>query len=255
MTRLIPILAAACLFAPAPALATWAIVAVDPETREVGAAGATCSPMVWMAGELAPDEGAVVALSATNIQARREATRLLGEGADAAEALEAITDPDTDGDLALRQYGIASLRGSAAAFTGEECDDWAGSLAGETFSVQGNLLVGEEVVTAAHDAFEATAGEPLQDRLLQALEAGADEGGDARCEPDVAATSAFLFVAQPGDDRYSVDLTASDSAGAVAALRSRYDGGTLQNCHCATGQRDGAWLPALALLLLLLRRR
>jgi MYXO-CTERM domain-containing protein len=241
-----------------PAHATWSIVAVDPDTGEVGATGATCAPLVWEIAELVPDEGAVVALAYTSVAGRNEAADLLAEGADAEAALEAVTDPADDADLELRQYGIASMRGPAAAFTGGSCDAWAGSLSEETFSVQGNVLVGGEVVVVAHQAFLATEGEPLADRLLQALEAGAAEGGDSRCDADVAARSAFLFVARPDDDRYTIDLTASDSAGAVAALREKYDSGTTQNCHCdhSSAGRDRSPGPAgLALLALLMLRR
>ncbi len=245
------VVALAALGSAVPANATWTIVAVDPETEEVGSAGATCGPMVWMAAELVPGEGAIVAQAATNIQARNTAAELLAEGADALEALSQITDPGSDDDLSIRQYGIASLRSPSATFTGDDCDDWAGSLEDETFSVQGNILVGEPVVQAAFDAFVASEGEALQDRLLLALEAGAAEGGDSRCDADVAAKSAFLFVAGPDDDRSTVDLTASDTSGAVAALRDKYDDGTLQNCHCDAAGNSRSPIAGTLLLAML----
>jgi uncharacterized Ntn-hydrolase superfamily protein len=66
--------------------------------------------------------------------------------------------------------------------------------------VQGNLLVGPQVVSGSLAAFKSPGGAGrLADRLLRALEAGAEAGGDGRCLPEQTALSAFLMVAAPGD--------------------------------------------------------
>ncbi len=248
-------LAAAALI-PLPAQATWSIVAVDLETREVGIAGATCGPFVWGIAEIVPGVGAVASQYYTRRASKKTAAEELEAGATPAEALAVITDPDFDGDLAYRQFGVAGLSGPAVAYTGADCERWYGALTEEDFSVQGNTLVGEPVVQAAHQAYIDAAGEPMEERLLQALEAGAAEGGDQRCDFDVAAESAFVFVALPDDRRPTIDLTASDKDGAVAALREKYESGKTQNCHCSTSGRARfpGWVLLIGLLSLARRR-
>ncbi len=257
--HLIRVAAMVALLAPSHAAATWSIVAVDADTQQVGAAGATCGPFVWGIAQLAPGHGAVVAQYATNTGSRKAAAAELEAGATPEEALAVITAPGYDNSLGIRQFGIAALSGPSAAFTGEDCDDWKGSLSEVGFSVQGNTLTSEAVIQAARDAFVAADDQPLDERLLRALEAGAAEGGDQRCDPAVAAKSAFVFVAGPSDDRPAVDLTASDKNGAVASLREKFDSGKRQGCHCNStnglSRAEGTLLPFLAGLLLLVRRK
>lgn len=244
---------------PATAHATWALVAVDPDSGEVGAAGATCGPMVWMIGQVEADVGAVVSLCATSLPARRDIARDLLDGATPQEALDAVLDPDQDDKLDLRQYAVAGFAGDAAAWSGAGCDAWLGEHADGNFAVAGNTLVSQEVLDQAVAAYQDAADQPLGERLLQGLEAGAAEGGDSRCDPDVAAKSAFLSVAAPGDgQRPGVDLTASDKDGAVAALRQKWDAGRQRTCHMqcssASGPAPGLTL-ALSLLAAALRRK
>lgn len=239
-----------------PAWATWAIVGVDPVTGEVGAAGATCGPMVWMIARVEPEVGAAVSLCATRLPARRLVTDALADGATPEEALAPVIVAGDDADLAIRQYAVAAFTGPAAVFTGEDCDAWQGAIAADTFAVAGNTLASEAVLTDVGDTFAATDG-PLADRLLAALEAGAAQGGDSRCDPAVAAESAFLKVARPGDGRRpSIDLTGADKDGAVAELRARYDGGRERSghlqCSGAPGAMGVAWVAAAAVAL---RRR
>ncbi|MCB9762982.1 MAG: DUF1028 domain-containing protein [Alphaproteobacteria bacterium] len=238
----------------APAYATWSIVAVDPETGDVGAAGATCGPFVWKIAQVVPGHGAVVAQYDTSISARKDAAVALEDGATPEEALAGITAPGYDDDLAVRQYAVAGLAGPAAAFTGDDCADWNGERVEEHVAIVGNTLVGEAVVDAARDAFFADEGALLEERLLAALEAGAAEGGDQRCDPEDAAKSAFLFVAAEGDDGLTVELTAS-GAGAVATLRDKVDAGKRQSCHCGAANPSGSWAWLAVLGLAFTRRR
>jgi uncharacterized Ntn-hydrolase superfamily protein len=200
-----------------PAAATWSIVAVDAETREVGVAGASCIGGVEIIGGVVPGRGVIAAQAFANIEARDLAKRRFEAGASPPEILSEITDPDWDpdqwfnllGGRSLRQYGLAGLGqepgptlSSVATFTGEDTSTWAGSREGKGVAVAGNLLAGSAVLDEALAAYEATPGdcEPeLAERLLSALAAGGDEGGDRRCEPQVAALSAFLEVAAPTD--------------------------------------------------------
>ncbi|MEQ1567170.1 MAG: DUF1028 domain-containing protein [Myxococcota bacterium] len=240
----------------AAAEATWSVVAVDPDSREVGVAGATCGPFVWMIGEVAPGHGAVAAQYATNLAAEREAADLLAAGTPPDEVLAAITDPAFDEEPEIRQYGIASLDGPAVAYTGADNDSPALSATGDTWTVQGNTLASEAVVTEAAAAFEASEGQPLAERLLRAMEAGAAAGGDARCDPEQAAKSAFVFVARPGDRPGNPWLEARTSSvlngdDPVDRLREEVER-KLDRSGCATGPGSAV---AAALGLLAARRR
>lgn len=84
-------------------------------------------------------------------------------------------------------------KGEAAGWTGEKCFEWAGHLVGEGYSAQGNILAGEEVVTRMAEAFESTKG-PLGRRLIQALRAGEEAGGDRRGKQ----SAALLVVREAG---------------------------------------------------------
>ncbi len=203
---------AGALAIAAPAAATWSIVAVDAETREVGIAGASCIGGVEIIAGVMPGHGVIAAQAFANVEARDLARDRFAAGDSPAEVLTEITDPAWDpsrwydvlGGGSRRQYGLASLDPSPdqETFTGSDTSAWAGGRTGAGVAVAGNLLYGPEVVDRALAAFGAPAGacEPrLADRLLSALAAGGEAGGDRRCEPQVAALSAFLEVAAPSD--------------------------------------------------------
>jgi uncharacterized Ntn-hydrolase superfamily protein len=194
-----------CVFA-LPARATWSVVAVDPETREVGVAVATCVPepngsqiLPQVAG-LAPGLGALAAQAQFNQQTRDQALGLL-RGGEAAQALldEVVT---TDRSAASRQYGVVTLARGQAAYTGSGASAWAGAAQAPNVSVQGNILVSRAVVDDALAAFAGAGActDTLADRLLRALEAGARAGGDSRCPPAQGALVAVLRVAAPSED-------------------------------------------------------
>jgi uncharacterized Ntn-hydrolase superfamily protein len=187
---------------------TFSIVARDPDTDAVGVA--VQSKFVAV-GSVVPfasaDAGAVATQSFANVAYGPEGLDLLREGHTAAETVEALTAADEE--AATRQIGVVGQDGSVAAFTGEECFDVAGDLQGETYTVQGNILENRETLAAMAEAYEATAG-GLPERLLAALGAGNDAGGDSRGEQGAA-----MYVAKPeggydgGNDRW-VDVRVDD---------------------------------------------
>ncbi len=202
------------------ARATWSIAAVDPETREVGVAAATCTIGIEYIQGLVPDVGVILAQATTNWSARDHGVDLLRGGSSPAEVLETITDPGFDpwrpwGSWKVRQYGVVRLdpEPAAAAATGEGVSPWSGSRSEGAVSVQGNLLRGPEVVASSfagfHDAAPREDGcaPDLGERLMRALEAGAAAGGDARCPAEAPALTALLSVARPGEDRTSPSLS------------------------------------------------
>ena len=206
-----PALALVALLAAAtPAEATWSIVAVDPTTREVGVAGASCILGSEVIAVVVPGHGAAVAQAMTNPDARVRLRASLASGRSAAEALHAVTTRWFDSFLGaptgnLRQYGVVTLDDPAAPvhFTGRWTPGARRAEAARGVTVQGNSLVGPEVVEQALARFQAdgrSCTPRLADRLMAALVAGAEAGGDKRCAPALAALSAFLYVAAPGDD-------------------------------------------------------
>jgi uncharacterized Ntn-hydrolase superfamily protein len=241
------------LLLSSPAWATWSIVGVDPETREVGVAGATCGPMVWFIGGLAPGEGAMVSQYATWGRGRRLAVEALEQGRGVEAVLDLLRKEDRKDEI--RQYGIVRLDGGAAQFTGKEVEATDYALAGDTWAVQGNTLASRAVVEAAAAVMRAGQG-TLGDRLLTALEAGADEGGDKRCDPGDAARSAFLYVAQPGDkaNEPSLEYRASGK-GAVEELANEYANGEAACASVRGAEHMPIWPVALVIGLFGMRFR
>lgn len=184
------------------ALATWSVVGVDAETGEVGVAVASCVGFeVSVVPVLVPGIGVAASQADISESSGERLVDSLEGGATAAQAVEEVVAADeAPGD---RQFGVVVLGGGGAGWTGSEAFDVALDErgAGEVVSVQGNILVSEDVVAAAITAFEASSGD-LADRLVDALVAGADEGGDSRCGEQTA-TSAALIVAKPGDAPYA----------------------------------------------------
>ncbi|HYH79181.1 MAG TPA: type II toxin-antitoxin system prevent-host-death family antitoxin [Longimicrobium sp.] len=214
---------------PDPASATWSIVAVDPRTREVGAAGASCTPFVVGIVGLAPGRGAIVVQAMSNPLARMRGVEMLNQGATPASIVRALRDPELDPEE--QQYGVAALGAdSGAAYTGAEVFAASAAAHGPGVAVQGNTLPSAAVVHAAMAAYKAAAdsGLPLAERLLRALEAGSAAGGDRRCGRQ-AAHSAFLGVARPGDEprnpyvRLIIPDQSATGANPVHLLRRAYD--------------------------------
>ena len=211
----------ALLFAPvalaSPSVATFSIVAYDPQTKELGIAVASKFPAV---GGVVPWAKAGVGASATQSSANTrygpDGLALISGGATPAEVIEILTRQDPG--QAHRQAGVVDARGQAATFTGKQCQPWAGGETGSGFAVQGNLLAGPEVVEAMAKAFKSTEG-LLSHRLLAALEAGQSAGGDKR-----GRQSAALLIVREGwgyaglNDRFR-DLRVDHHETPIAKLR------------------------------------
>ena len=193
---------------PRPRPSTFSIVARDPARDAVGIA--VQSKFVAV-GSVVPfasaDAGAVATQSFANVAYGPDGLDLLREGHTAAETVETLTAADDEAET--RQVGVVGRDGSAAAFTGEECFDVADDIQGEHYTVQGNILENHETLEAMADAFESTEG-GLPEKLLAALHAGNDAGGDKRGEQ-----SAAMYIAKPdggydgGNDRW-VDVRVDD---------------------------------------------
>jgi hypothetical protein len=148
------------------------------------------------------------------------------------DIIAAITAPAFDGNIArMRQYGVADLEGRVAAHTGTETYVYAGDRQGMSgsfvYSVQGNTLTGETVLTQMAAAFEG-GGCDLAERLVLALEGGAlGGGGDNRCTPDgIPSDSAFVQVDREGEPAGSylkLQVPSSSSTNPMVELRAGFD--------------------------------
>jgi uncharacterized Ntn-hydrolase superfamily protein len=151
--------------------------------------------------------GAVATQSYANTTYGPRALELFAEGKTAEEALQIITGDDQEHHL--RQVGLIDALGNAASFTGEGCYHWAGGVTGSHFAAQGNILVDERTVEAMASIFTNSEGS-LAERLLAALLAGQEAGGDSRGQQ----SAALLVVKEKGgyagfNDRY-IDLRVDD---------------------------------------------
>ncbi|HET8616489.1 MAG TPA: DUF1028 domain-containing protein [Actinomycetales bacterium] len=163
--------------------------------------------------------GAVATQAYANLAYRPAGLDQLRAGRSAAEVVASLTSGDDGRDH--RQVGVVSAR-DAATFTGPACHDWAGGRAGDDYAVQGNILVGEQVVVAMQETWHGSAGQPLSQRLLAALAAGDAAGGDRR-----GRQSAAILVVRPGagygGDDTELDLRVDDHDDPVAELHRLAD--------------------------------
>jgi uncharacterized Ntn-hydrolase superfamily protein len=163
---------------------TFSIVAADPETGEVGCA---VQSRYFSVGLVVPwaraGVGAVATQAAGVAVYGARALAELERGASPGEAIGRVLAGDPGRET--RQLGVVAADGSAAAYTGAECLDWAGHRTGAGYAVQGNILAGEPVVEEMGRAFEQAEG-ALAGRLVAALEAGQAAGGDRRGQQSAA---------------------------------------------------------------------
>lgn len=201
---------------PVPRTSTFSIVAFDPKTKDLGVAVesrfiAVGAVVPWAEAGI----GAVATQSFANTAYGPKALSLLRRGVHPKEALKQLTSKDKMAPQ--RQVGVVDARGRSASFTGDECFDWAGGIAGRNFACQGNILAGEGVVKGMARAFESTEGD-LPVRLLAAIHAGQRAGGDRRGQQ----SAALLVVRQKGgyggfNDRW-VDIRVDDHPSPVDEL-------------------------------------
>jgi uncharacterized Ntn-hydrolase superfamily protein len=216
-------------------MTTWSIVAVDPETGDVGVAVSSCVQSFGDAvAALVPGKGAAATQAGFNIDNRNRVFEAIQEGLTAEAVIARVTDPQWDDELERRQYGVVTMADGfvrTAGYTtplrqglivGEEgVARYAGVMADPSrgVSAQGNTLASSEVVQRPLDAYrwDDPAGfNTLPDRLIRALEAGSIAGGDVRCnQGNVRQTTsmAAILVARGGDEPYAAENIGMTDAG------------------------------------------
>ena len=189
---------------------TYSIVAVDPETGEVGSAGASCvdlnqffpnSPDDFIA-VLHPGIGAINTQAAYNATNQNLASDRALQGDSAGQIIDYLLANDVESNSRIRQYGIALLNNGSpdiAAHTGLNCFDEKYHITGETYSIQGNILIDSNVLDSMEAAFLRTEG-PLSCKLMAALQGANRIGADSRCASNnTSSLFGYLKVARPDD--------------------------------------------------------
>ena len=167
-----------------PLAHTFSIVARDPETGEMGVAVqshwfSVGSIVSWAEAGV----GAIATQSFVNVSFGPRGLELLKQGKTAQEVLKILIDSDEGRDL--RQLAIIDVKGNVAAYTGKNCIPDAGHIIGENFSVQANMMLNDKVWPAMEQAFKQSKGH-LAERMIAALEAAQQAGGDIRGKQSAA---------------------------------------------------------------------
>ena len=197
-------------------LTTFSINARDPKDGTLGVAVSTKVPAV---GSLCPfvryGAGAVSTQAWVNPGLGPLILDRMEQGESAEQALGHVIAGETDAKL--RQLGVVDTKGGSAAYTGRDTDAWSGHRTGVNYSVQGNMLVGEDTITAMKSVFLSAGAKTLGERLLMALEAGQAAGGDRR-----GRQSAAIIVRGP-EIFPLVDLRVDEHCDPVKELRRIFE--------------------------------
>ena len=200
---------------------TFSIVGYDPKTKELGIA---VQSKFLAVGAVVPwakaNVGAIATQALANLDYGEKGLEYLKKGLSPNEVIEKLREADNDDQN--RQVGIVDFKGNSATFTGNDCYDWAGGIAGDNYACQGNILVNEDTVKAMSTSFKNSNGQ-LADRLLEALSAGQKAGGDKRGRQ----SAALLVVKENGsyggyNDKY-IDLRVDDHETPIKELKRLLD--------------------------------
>jgi uncharacterized Ntn-hydrolase superfamily protein len=169
---------------------TFTVVARCPRTGRLGVGTATHSPTVGLRVPFVkPLAGAVAIMAVADQRLGPIALNFLELGYKAPGAIAALVQADDYPEY--RQLGIVDDDGIAAARTGAMNKPWCGDRVGEGYVALGNALAGEQVVEAMERAFLADPNEDLEERLMRAIEAGRDAGG----QPEGQRSAALVVYA------------------------------------------------------------
>lgn len=200
-----------------PLAHTYSIVARDPNTGEMGVAVqshwfSVGSIVSW--GEAGV--GVIATQSFVNPSFGQRGLEMLKQGMTAQEVVDLLIASDEGRDF--RQLAIVDAKGNSAAYTGSKCIPEAGHIVGDNYCVQANLMLSNLVWSEMSKAFESSDG-PLAERLIAALEAAQNVGGDIRGQQ----SAAILVVKAEAtgklwEDRY-IDLRIEDHPEPVSEIK------------------------------------
>jgi len=208
-----------------PQYSTFSLCAIDPVTGQSGASVTTRVPFVGRAvPHVRAGIGAVCTQASTMVEYGTRGLDLLAKGVEPQAALSQLLANDEQRES--RQLALIDMKGRAAAHTGKQNGNWAGSRQGLNYTVQANIMVGPEVVEAVATTFEASAGTgmPLAERMILAMAAGQAKGGDRRWGN---LQSAAIKIADPNDpgrggDHITLAIEVGEHPEPVAELKRIY---------------------------------
>jgi len=200
---------------------TISILAIDEKTGRLGGAAATGSLCVggWVLRGNAESGMSASQGTAPSTLWGEQALAAMKDGKAAADAVEAVTG--ADGGRAHRQLAALDPLGRTGAFTGSHSVAHAGAAQAKGVVVAGNMLTGPDVIQATLEGYIAATALPFAERLMRALTAAAQAGGDAR-----GLKSAALLVV--GRDIAPLTLRIDQSKRPLAALAELYDASQAQ---------------------------
>ncbi|MEQ9125270.1 MAG: DUF1028 domain-containing protein [Alphaproteobacteria bacterium] len=200
---------------------TFTIVAASPETGEFGVGIATYSLGVGgYCPFFARGKGAISTQAFANPRLGPIAVDALGAGSTVDGALEMLAGADPDFDY--RQVCIVGANGQVAMHTGPSTRAWAGHRVGESYAVFGNVLAGAATVDAMQAAYESGGALPFAERLLAAIEAGRDGGGQADASGARLPERSAALIVRGEDIAHDIDLRVDVHGDAVTELRRVY---------------------------------
>jgi uncharacterized Ntn-hydrolase superfamily protein len=195
---------------------TFSICAVDSATGQVGSAGATCitsaSTSAIIISDVHPGRGVIHTQSYWLASNQSYGRTLMNLGTlSPSDILDSLVLHDAQSNSTLRQYGAVDLDsgGRSAAFTGVNCMNYKNHITGPGYAIQGNILLGQQVLDSMEARFLNTPG-TLACRLMAAIQGAKIAGADTRCMSyGISSFSAFIRVANPTDsvNALYLDLT------------------------------------------------
>ena len=195
---------------------TWSIIARDAAS---GAFGVAIATRFFAVGALCPHAqsgvGALSTQALVNPHYGKQGLELLRSGVPAPEVVKRLVAPDEGREQ--RQIHVIDAAGRIGQHTGKSCIDWCGALAGDGYSVAGNMLANERVIRETARAYEQSLDLPFSGKLIAALEAGEAAGGDKRGKQ-----SAALLI-HSTEDYAEINLRVDDHAEPLAELRRLYE--------------------------------
>lgn len=193
------------------------------EHDRFGVAVTTRLPGVGTLCPFVSENGAVATQSLVNVDLGRMGIEYIDDGLAVEDALEALLNAD-DGASNRQLHGVD--REGTFTFSGDDCKPWFGHTSGDGYTVAGNLLTGESVIEATAEAYETTrdGDEPLAKRLIDALAAGQDEGGDKREELRVQSAAVLVETTESHElEPFYNDLRVDASLEPLVDMAETYD--------------------------------
>jgi uncharacterized Ntn-hydrolase superfamily protein len=194
---------------------TFSITAVDLATGYVGSAGASCIAGSIILSDVHPNRGVIHTQASYNSSNQIYARNLMNMGLTPQQIIDSLIAHDAQNNPTVRQYGITDFVGPTvrrAGYTGVNCINYKNHVLGTTFTVQGNILLGQQILDSMFARFVNTQG-TFADKLMAALQGAKVPGADTRCT-NKSSISAFLRVAKPTDPQggpYWLDLNVNNT--------------------------------------------